>query len=146
MMHHTVPRRIVLCGAILCQLEIKLCRIIGVSFKESILLPKKINIFFLVLSAAKAGQKLNCYFRGLLSQALTKSATLNRLLHCSLWQFSGALFWFSRALFCISGGEIARSPRVIFSLSQRILSQEFIHIRAFYHLSYVHSTKMFWTF
>ena len=46
---------------------------------------------------------------------LTKSATVNRLLHCSLWQFSGALFLFSRALFLHFGGEIAQSPRVIFS-------------------------------
>ena len=44
---------------------------------------------------------------------LTKSATLNRLLHCSLWQFSGALFAFW-------GGEIAQSPCVIFSLALSI--------------------------
>ena len=47
---------------------------------------------------------------------LTKSATLNRFLHCSLWQFSGALFYFegsflfSRALFCISGAKSPRAP------------------------------------
>ena len=34
---------------------------------------------------------------------LTKSATLNRLLHCSLWQFSGALF-------CISGVKSPGAP------------------------------------
>ena len=41
---------------------------------------------------------------------LTKSATLNRLLHCSLWQFSGALFWFSRALFCNTGAKSPEAP------------------------------------
>ena len=34
---------------------------------------------------------------------LTKSATLNRLLHCSLWQFSGALF-------CILGAKSPGAP------------------------------------
>ena len=34
---------------------------------------------------------------------LTKSATLNRLLHCSLW-------WFSGALFCISGAKSPGAP------------------------------------
>ena len=29
--------------------------------------------------------------------------TLNKLLHCSLWEFSGALFWFSRAVYSMSG-------------------------------------------
>ena len=42
-----------------------------------------------------------------------KSATLNRLLHCSLWQFSGAFFL---GLFFHFGGEIARSPRALFPL------------------------------
>ena len=41
---------------------------------------------------------------------LTKSATVNRLLHCSLWQFSGALFWFSRTLICISGRNRPEPP------------------------------------
>ena len=44
---------------------------------------------------------------------LTKSATLNRLLHCSLWQFLGA-FFFLRALFLHFGGEIAQSLCVFF--------------------------------
>ena len=34
---------------------------------------------------------------------LTKSATLNKLLHCSLWQFSGALF-------CITGAKSPGAP------------------------------------
>ena len=49
---------------------------------------------------------------------LTKSATLNRLFHCSLWQFSGALFLFSRALFCISGAKSPGAP-VYFFLALR---------------------------
>ena len=59
-----------------------------------------------------SGQKLTLYFRGQLftSHQLTKSATLNRLLHCSLWQF---LFYLEGS-FLHSGGEIARRPRVIF--------------------------------
>ena len=46
---------------------------------------------------------------------LTKSATLNRLLHCSLWQFSGALFYFW-GLFFAFWGKIVLSPHVIFFL------------------------------
>ena len=43
--------------------------------------------------------------------SLTKSATLNRLLHCSLWRFSGGLFYlFSRALFYISGANLPVTP------------------------------------
>ena len=41
---------------------------------------------------------------------LTKSATLNRLLHCSLWWFSGALFYFIEGSFLHYGGKFARSP------------------------------------
>ena len=40
----------------------------------------------------------------------TKSATLNRLLHCSLWQFSGAIFLFSRALFAFRGRNRPEPP------------------------------------
>ena len=40
---------------------------------------------------------------------ITKSATLNRLEHCSLWQFSGGLV-FLRALFCISGAKSPGAP------------------------------------
>ena len=45
-----------------------------------------------------SGQILN-FFGGTFHILLTKSATLNRLLHCSLWQFSGALFLYLRGLF-----------------------------------------------
>ena len=45
---------------------------------------------------------------------LTKSATLNRLLHCSLLQFSGALFYFRGLFFLHFGGEIFRSRCVFF--------------------------------
>ena len=48
---------------------------------------------------------------------MTKSATLNTLLHCNLWQFSGrASFLIFEGSFLHFGGEIARSPRVIFPL------------------------------
>ena len=62
------------------------------------------------------GQKLKFYFPGATFHIpLTKSATLNRHLHCSLWQFSGALFWgFFEGSFLHFGGKIVRSPRVIF--------------------------------
>ena len=44
---------------------------------------------------------------------LTKSATLNRLSHCSLWWFSGALFFlFFEGSFLHFGGKIAWSPSV----------------------------------
>ena len=51
---------------------------------------------------------------------LTKSATLNRLLHCSLWQFSGAFFFFffeSSFLhfFFLGGRGNRREPPCIFS-------------------------------
>ena len=49
------------------------------------------------ISRLQPGQKLKCYFGGLLFtshwQLVFKSATLNRLLHCSLWRFSGAFFF-----------------------------------------------------
>ena len=58
-------------------------------------------------------QKLIFYFqRATLHIPLTKSATLNMLLHCSLWHILGVLFWFSRALFLHFGGKIALNPRV----------------------------------
>ena len=44
---------------------------------------------------------------------LTKSATLNRLLHCSLWQFSGLCLIFGGSFWHFRG-EIAGSPCVIF--------------------------------
>ena len=51
------------------------------------------------------------FFGGYFSHPITKSATLNRLLHCSLWQYSGALFFsFFEGPFLHFGGEIARSP------------------------------------
>ena len=55
------------------------------------------------------GKKIYILFSGATFHIpLTKSATLKMLLHCSLWQFSGSLFWILRALFfCISG---AKSP------------------------------------
>ena len=57
------------------------------------------------------GQILNFYFWGATFHIpVTKSATLNKLLHCSLWQFSGALKKKLRALFLHFGGKIAQSP------------------------------------
>ena len=41
---------------------------------------------------------------------LTKPATLNRLLHCVLWEYAGALSLFLRALFCISGAKSPGAP------------------------------------
>ena len=41
---------------------------------------------------------------------LTKSATLNRLLHCSLWQFSGALFYFRGLFFTFRGRNCPEPP------------------------------------
>ena len=51
---------------------------------------------------------------------LTKSATLNRLFHCTLWQISGAFFCCWGLCFCNLG---AISPRAlgIFSLDRGIL-------------------------
>ena len=50
------------------------------------------------------GQKLKFLFAGATFHIpLTKSATLNRLLHCSLWQFSGALFYFRGLFFAFWG-------------------------------------------
>ena len=64
-----------------------------------------------VLLALLPGVKIIFLFSGTTFHIpLTKSATLNRLLHCSLWQFSGALFLFSRALFCISGTKSPGAP------------------------------------
>ena len=45
---------------------------------------------------------------------LSKSATLNRLLHCSLWRFSGALYWYLRALFCNFWARYRPEPPCIF--------------------------------
>ena len=56
----------------------------------------------------KLGQKKKI-FSGATFQ-MTKSGTLNRLSHCSLWQFSGALFLFSRVLFCISRAKSPGAP------------------------------------
>ena len=47
---------------------------------------------------------------------LNKSATLHRPLHCSLWQFSGALVFIFEGSCLHFGGEITQSPRVIFFL------------------------------
>ena len=65
-----------------------------------------------------AGQKLNCYFRGATFHIpSTKSATLNRLLHCSQWRFSGALdFW---GLFFAFWGWNRPDPPCILSLIGR---------------------------
>ena len=47
---------------------------------------------------------------------LTKSATLNRLLHCSLWSNFQGLF------FCTSGAKSPGAPRVIISLVHNFFS------------------------
>ena len=74
------------------------------------------TVIFEWASVAFTGQKLNFLFSGATFHIpLSKSATLNSLLDCSLWQFSGALFKiFSRAPFLHYGGKIARSPCVFF--------------------------------
>ena len=46
---------------------------------------------------------------------LTKTKTLNRLLHCSLWRFSGALFYFQGLFFAFRGQNLPEPP-CIFSL------------------------------
>ena len=63
-----------------------------------------------------AGQKLNFYFRGLLftSHLLTKSATLNRLLHCSLWQFLRAPFFIFEGFFLHFGAKSPGAPVELF--------------------------------
>ena len=68
-----------------------------------------------VLYMAGVRPKMKCLYSGTTFHTpLTKSALLNRLLHCSLWQFSGVLFLHF-------GGKIAQSPpppsHVIFPLS-----------------------------
>ena len=68
--------------------------------------PEHKNLMF-SLHVRQAKKKIFLFSGAPFHIPLTKSATLNRLLHCSLWQFSGALF-------CIS--DFAQSPRVIFSL------------------------------
>ena len=56
-------------------------------------------------------QKLKFLFSGAIFHIpLTKSATLNRILHCTLWQFSGALFYFRGLSFAF------REPPCIFPL------------------------------
>ena len=56
------------------------------------------------LITSEPGQKFDFDFRGATVHIpLTKSATLNRLLHCSLWQFSGALFYFRGLFFAFQG-------------------------------------------
>ena len=47
---------------------------------------------------------------------LTKSATLNRLSHCTLWQFSGAIFFFFLGLFFVFRGQKRPEPPLFFSL------------------------------
>ena len=59
-----------------------------------------------------AGQKLIFFFGGYFHIPLTKSATLNRLLHCSLWQFSGALYFWG--LFFAFRGRNRPEPRCNF--------------------------------
>ena len=59
----------------------------------------------------QSDQKLKFYFRGATFHIpLTKSATLNRLLHCSLWQFSGALFYFWGLFFALRGRSCPEPP------------------------------------
>ena len=50
---------------------------------------------------------------------LTKSATLNRLLQCSLWQFSGALLGFWGLLFAFRGRNRPEPPCNFFPVSIR---------------------------
>ena len=56
--------------------------------------------------------QVNFFFSGATFHIpLTKSATLNRLLHCSQWQFSGALFFYRGLFFfCISGPKSSGAP------------------------------------
>ena len=49
------------------------------------------------------------------------SATLNRLLHYTLWQFSGARIFIFEGSFFAFGCQIAKSPREIFSLAMALL-------------------------
>ena len=73
----------------------------------------------LTMSPFKQARNITFWYSGATFHIpLTKSAILNRLLHCNLWQFSGALFFSSRALFCISGAKSAGAPCVIFPCIQ----------------------------
>ena len=68
-------------------------------------------VLLVLLHLTLPGQRLDFLFSGASFHIpLTKTATLNRILHCSLLQFSGALFRFSRALFCISGAKSPGAP------------------------------------
>ena len=63
-----------------------------------------------------AGKKLHAYFWGATFHILfTKCATLNKLLHCSRWEFQGLFFDF-RGLFCAFRGRNRPEPPCNFSL------------------------------
>ena len=61
---------------------------------------------------------------------LTIPATLNRLLHCSLWQFSGALFYFWGLFFAFWGRNRPEPPCIFFQLIILIQAKEWIHSKA----------------
>ena len=87
-----------------------------------------LDLFIQILEVSQAAKQIYFCFRGLTFHIpLTKSAALNRLLHCSQWRFSGALLLFSRALFCILGVKLPRAPVVFFFPAAMPSSQLDIH-------------------
>ena len=79
-----------------------------------------------------AGQNFYFLFSGATFDIpLTKSATLNRLLHCSLWQFSGGLFYFWGLFFAFRGRN-RPEPLCIFSPAQLLVGVWMVFIEFFF--------------
>ena len=89
----------------------------------------------LPLSIFNRGEK-HLYFGGLFFTSLCLNvqhwiSVYIAVYHWSLWAFSGAPIWFSRALFCISGVKLLQSPFVYF-LSMIHICTKSLHCIVFF--------------